>query len=112
MTSLAPDGLPYDENNHLKQEQGEVEIIQYIRPNAKRRKMFCQLGEKYSQKAENLIISAEWTPEDTVILYGRKKGNPVESEIIEIANNGPYPVENSPSEKLKNLIDKIIENQS
>lgn len=105
MTNLAADGLPYDENINLKGNEDEVEVIQFLRPNGRRRKMFCSIGNEYHQKAQNLIISAEWTSEGTVILYCRNKDDPVELEKIEIANNGPYPVENSPSEKLKQLID-------
>ena len=56
---LAADGKPYDIDNIKELRPGEVEVIQYLRPNEKRRRMAVFLGEEYAKKTEDLILSME-----------------------------------------------------
>lgn len=102
---LAADGKPYDIDNIKELALGEVEVIQYLRPDGKRRRMAVPLGEDYVEKAKDLILSAEELTTGAIALYARKKAWPTERESIELAKNGPGP--ESPDKKLRLLIDRV-----
>lgn len=102
---LAKDGLPYDIDKVGSLADGEVEIIQYLRPSGKRRRMATHLGNKWAEKAQNLIISAEELRTGEIIIYVQKISQEVGQEKIGIANNESGP--NSPDEILKRLIEEI-----
>lgn len=100
---IASDGLAFDIDN-LDEDAGpsEVEIIQFLRPNGRRRRMLVEVGEDLAAKAKDLIISAEELQTGEVAIYTRRKSEPVEAERLELAENGPG--KNSPAEVLKRMI--------
>lgn len=104
--SLAKDGKPFDVDNLSGGlGPGEVEIIQFLRPDGKRRRMGAMVGEEFVKMAEDLILSAEELTTGEIAVYARRKDEPKEKEISEIAANGPGP--NNPTECLKRLIKKL-----
>lgn len=101
---IAKDGKPFDVDNIPELHSDEVEIIQFLRPDGRRRRMAVSVGLELGEKAKNLIISAEELTTGEIAVYVRKIGEPEEKESIEIAVNGPG--EKSPTECVKRLIRK------
>ena len=101
---IASDGKPFDIDN-FDEDTGpaEVEIIQFLRPSARRRRMLAEVGEDLAVKAKDLIISGEELGTGKVAIYVRRKGEPAEAEHLELAENGPG--KNSPTEVLKRMIE-------
>jgi hypothetical protein len=83
----------------------DVEVIQYLRPDGKKRIMYAPIGEQYVQKSKNMVCSAEELPNGTIVIYVRWDYGPEEKELIEFATNGPG--DNSPNEVLKSMIDRL-----
>ena len=106
---IAKDGKPFDIDNLPVIFPDEVEIIQFLRPDGKRRRMAVSVGIEFAKKASNLILSAEELTTGEIAIYVRKISESEEKEIMEIAENGPG--ENSPSECLKKLIKRKAENE-
>lgn len=102
---IASDGLAFDVDNlNEDPRSGDVEIIQFLRPNGRRRRMLADVGEELAMKAKDLIISAEELQTGQVAIYIRRKKGTGKSERCEIAENGPG--ENSPTEVLKRMINE------
>lgn len=102
---IAKDGKSFDVDNLSDLEPFEVEVIQFLRPDGRRRRMAVSVGEKLAEKAKNLIISAEeLTTAGEIAIYVRKIDEPEVNETMEIAVNGPG--ENSPAEVVRRLIEK------
>ena len=100
---IAKDGKPFDVDNEIEDTAlNEVEIIQFIRPMGRRRRMLAIVGEEMAQKANSLILSCEILQTGEIVLYARKNGKSKENEMTEFAQNGPG--DNSPTETLKRLI--------
>lgn len=108
---IAKDGKPFD-IDHLSADvcEGEVEVIQHLRPEGKRRRMLADVGAEAAKKAEDMMLSAEELNTLRVALYARFTDEPEEKEITEIAENGPGA--DSPSECLKRLIEKKFKERS
>ena len=87
---------------------GEIEVIQYLRPNGRKRPMAACVGKDYVKKAEDMILSAEVLTTGEIAIYGRLKTQKEEQERLELAINGPG--KNSPENTLKRIIDKVLEN--
>ena len=87
--------------------EGELEVIQFLRPNGKRRRMSVDVGKDYVEMAKDMIISAEELTTRKIALYARYKNEPEGKEFSEIAINGPG--EKSPNECLKRLIKRKAE---
>ena len=90
---IASDGKPFDIDNFTLDEDagpGDVEIIQFLRPDGRRRRMLAEVGEELGT--------------GEVAIYTRRKSAPVEAERLELAENGPG--KNSPTEVLKRMIEK------
>ena len=102
---IAKDGEPFDVDKFGDLKPGEVEVIQFLRPNRKRRRMAAYVGKEMARKAEDLILSAEDLGTGKVALWARKIGQPEEMEKIEIADNGPG--DNSPYKCLIKLIEEL-----
>ena len=103
---LAKGGLPFDIDIVSELSKGEVEIIQYLSPNGKRRRMACFIGNELAKKAENLIISTEQTNPREVMIYLRKIGNKEENEVSQLANN--FKSESSPDKILIKMIEAFL----
>lgn len=109
---LATDGKPFDQD-YLGRETlaGEVEVIQYLRPEGLRRRMTAPCREDVVAKAAGMIISAEVLPPGQIAIWVRGPKEPEEHEILEIAENGPG--EHSPVAVLEKLIlrkfDQLVE---
>jgi len=101
---IASDSLSFDIDN-LDEDAGpgEVEIIQFLRPGGRRRRMLADVGEDLAAKAKDLIISTEELGNGEVAIYARRKGESEEEECLELAENGPG--KNSPTEVLKRMIE-------
>ena len=102
---IASDGKPFDID--LIEEDvapGDVEIIQFMRPDGRRRRMLTYVGEELAAKAKDLIVSVEELGTGEVAIYVRRKGESEEAEHLELAENGPG--KNSPTEVLKRMIEK------
>lgn len=103
---IAKDGLPFDIDNNVDvnfpSEEGYVELIQYLRPSGKRRRMIANVGKELAKKAENMILSCEELTTGEIALYARWQDQGEESEIMELADNGPG--EREPTKMLVKLI--------
>jgi len=105
---VATDGKLFDVDYIAgEKKEDEVELIQFLRPHGKRKRMLATIGEDLAKLAEDMMISAEELKDGRVAVYVMMKGEHTESEIVEIADNGPG--ENSPTECLKRLIRKKAE---
>ena len=82
----------------------EVEVIQYLHPSGKRRRMAVAVGLDFVKKASAMILESE-TVENTVTLYGRFVGQSEEEQLIKIATNGPG--EKNPQTMMKKLIEEL-----
>ena len=104
--TMAKDGLEFDVDNLEKLSDDEVEIIQFLRPNGKRRRMTTKLGVELAKKANGIILSCEELTTGQVAIYGRKIGQPIESEYMLLASNGPG--DNSPDNVLTKVINHVF----
>ena len=86
-------------------ETGQVKITQFRRPKGNTTTVRATIDKEHADKAVDLIISCELIPPQNVVIYGRKKGQPVEEELTEMGFNGPG--DNSPNNALRRLIDRI-----
>jgi hypothetical protein len=103
---IAKDGEPFDVDN-LVRETGldEVEIIQFLRPNAKRRRMVAVVGTDVAVKAEHLILTVEDLGTGQISIWARRVGEPVEKDRIKLADNSPG--EREPTKVLIELIEEM-----
>jgi hypothetical protein len=103
---IASDGLPYDVDYLGDAQPGEVEIIQWLRPDGRRRRMTAQVGVELASAAHGLVLSAEELGTGHIMLYARRKGDGPKNEISAVAQNGPGP--DSPLNVLKRLITMLL----
>lgn len=107
---IAKDGKPFDIDNIGESiTPDEVEVIQFLRPNGRRRRMAVLVGQKTAELAEELILSAEELTTGQIAIYVRKDKDPEDKELSDIADNGPGG--KSPTEVLIRLIRKIIKRE-
>lgn len=100
---LAKDGLSFDIDNIGRETyEDEVEIIQFLRPDGRRRRMVASVGKEIAKLAENQILSAEALTTGEIALYSYLLKEGIENEFIELAKNGPG--KESPSNSLIKLI--------
>ncbi len=107
MKVIAKDGQPLDVEDGLTFTENEVEVIQFLIPSGKRRRMAALVGKDYVKKAENLILSAEILNTDKIALYAREINEPKEKDKIMIANSGSGV--NNTINILKKLIDTLYQ---
>lgn len=100
----AKDGKPFDIDNLIGQRPDEVEVIQFLRPDGKRRRVTVTVGREIAKQAENMVLSAEELGTGDVVVYARFIGEGVERGTSELAVNGPG--DKSPTACLKRLIEK------
>ena len=105
----AKDGLPFDMDDNLigSLADDEVEIIQFVRPNAERKRMVASVGKDLAKKAKDLILSAEHLRTGHIAIYVRRIGEAEEAEHTELAENRLG--RNSPTNVLKRLIERMSE---
>lgn len=103
---IAKDGLPYDIDDIAGElSENEVEVIQFLRPDGKRRLMVAPVGKESAKKAKNFILSAEVLRNGVIVLYARRIGEPEEAEKSKLAKKGPG--HDSPTDALKRLIQEM-----
>ena len=107
---LAKDGKEFDINNIGELQEDELEIIQFLRPDGKRRRMSAKLTKGLVEKAKNIIISAEELTTGKIAIYGRIIGIPIEEEYMLLADN--CEGSNSPNNVLKRVIIHVAETQT
>ena len=108
---IAKDGKPFDIDNIGEDlRSDEVEIIQYLRPEGKRRRMAASLTVELARKADNLIISAEELSSGEIAIYGRRIAEKKEDEIVLLAENGSE--EKSPDNVLIKLIEELTDHKN
>lgn len=107
----AKDGKEYDIDN-LPEEVGEdeVEIIQYLRPDGKRRRMIATVGKYLAEKAKDMIISSEELTTGKIAIYIRYFGELHEEERLQLADNGAG--EKSPTHVLMRMIEEEAKEES
>ena len=105
MKVIAKDGKPFDIEDALTLTDSEVEVIQFLIPSGKRRRMAALVGKDYVKKAENFILSAEILNTEQIALYAREVNELKEKDKIMIANNGSGV--NNTINVLKKLIDTL-----
>lgn len=102
----AKDGRPFDIDNVKDTlSSTQVEVIQYMRPNGKRRRMAAEVGWEMARKSEDLILSAEILPTGRIALYARFIGQSEEEEHVKLAQNGPG--KDNPTAMLVELISEM-----
>ena len=101
---IAADGYPFDVDEAGDTGPTEVEIIQFLRPNRKRRRMVADVGADLAEAAKDLILSAEELGTGNVAVYVRTKEEHPDKEHVSLADNGPGP--NNPTEVLQRMIRK------
>ena len=106
MRGTGKDGKPFGVEDVLILKDDEVEVIQYLVPSGKRRRMAALVGQEYVKKAENLILSTEILNNKQVALYARGINESKEKDKIMIATNGPET--NNTITVLKKLIDTFL----
>lgn len=101
---IAKDGKAFDIDDlpNTEPEKEEVEVIQFLKPEGKRRRALAPVGEEYAKLAENMVLSAEELQTGELAIYVKYQDEPAEKEMVEIAENNPG--ESSPTETLKRLI--------
>lgn len=102
---IAKDGKPFHIDNIGELGKGEVEIIQFLRPNGTRRRLACEVGKEIAEKAKNFIISAEQLTTGEIAIYCRRVEEPIQKEKMRFAVNDAG--ENSPQKVLKKLIIEV-----
>ena len=101
----AKDGKEYNVDNLPEDvKEDEVEIIQHLRPDGKRRRMIATVGKYLAEKAKDMIISSEELPTGKIAIYIRHFGELEEEERLQLADNGAG--ENSPVHVLMRMIEK------
>lgn len=83
----------------------EVELKQYKAPFGDQTRVFAPVGEEWARRAVDMVFACEVLTTGQVAIYGRRKGEPVEAERVELATNGPGP--NEPVAVLRRLIEQI-----
>ena len=86
----------------------EVAVVQYLRPDGRKRVVFAPVGIGYVSKAEGMVLSAEVLTTGFVAMYGRYENEPEEAELIELSPNDGE----EPTKLLRTLIDRVIERRS
>lgn len=86
----------------VERKPDEVLVRQYLRPKGAIREVYAPVGEEYVKKAKGMILSAEELTIGQIAVYARWADEPVESETLELAVNGPGP--NGPTEMLRKCI--------
>ena len=84
---------------------GEVKILQYLRPNGLVRTVIADIDKEHADKAKNLRLSCECLPTGQIMIYGRRYDQTDEEELTEMADNGPG--NNTPNDALIRLIDRL-----
>ena len=79
-----------------------IRISQFMRPSGVKRLLYADIPDELEETANGLEISAEMITPDKVMIYAHRKGESVEDELTELADNGPG--RNSPQEALARLI--------
>ncbi len=103
---IAKDGKPFDVDNiNGSQKDDEVEIIQYLRPDARRRRMVAKVGTEVAALAKDLVLTCEDLGTGLINLTARFTWQPEEQECSEIAINGPGA--GSPAKVLAVLIKQV-----
>jgi len=103
---IAKDGKPFDVDDIGDLQDNEIEIIQFLRPDGRRRRMACEVPSEIKKLAENQILSAEELRTGEIIIYSRLISEETEKEILARAVNGPG--ESSP----QNVLEKIIKRKA
>ena len=101
---IAKDGKPFDEDNiGVDLQPNEIEVIQFLRPNGKRRRMsFVASSDEIVEMAKDMVISAEELSTGPIACYVRFVDEDEENELLDLAKNGPG--EKEPSKIVEQLI--------
>lgn len=83
----------------------EVPIVQFLRPDGRKRLDKVDLPDEIAQKAADMYLSSEVLRTGEIALYARFKDQPDEAEELMIATNAPGP--RQPDLVLVHLIGKV-----
>lgn len=103
---VAKDGKPFDEPNELLiQREDEVEVIQYLKPSGRRRRMLAPVGKEHAEMAKDMVLSSEILSTGEVALYAYFQDEDEEEYgAIDLAENGPG--DKNPTAVLQRMIEK------
>jgi len=92
--------------------ESEVELTQYMMPNGREVKVYCDVGKELADMAreKGMMLSTEMLMTGAVAVYGRLKGQDEEDELCEIADN--FESDKSPDKILKDVIKRLNEKSS
>lgn len=82
-----------------------VPIRQYLRPNGQPHELQADVPDAYASRAKDMVFSAEVLTTGEVAIYARWKDQHEDSEIMELATNGPG--DRNPTAMLCKLIDRL-----
>lgn len=99
---IAKDGKEFDVDNLGELDPDELEAIQYLRPDGRRRRMAFKTTNEIVGMAKNMVLSAEELGTGKVAVYCRFCDESDEDEEIGIADNEPG--DNSPTKVMERLI--------
>ena len=85
---------------------GEVELTQYLRPHGIPRKVIATIDSKHADLAKSYSLACEDLGNGMIAIYGRLPYETEETELTEIAENGPG--NNTPNDALIRLIDRLV----
>lgn len=108
---IAKDGKSYDIVSSEVEpplKPNEIEIIQYMRPTRRRRKLIAEVDEDTARKADDIVVSAEVLRNGKVAFYARHKDKLEETEICMIRENDTENPETG-NKILKELINRCVE---
>ena len=86
---------------------GEVKLIQYLRPTGITRILTADIDKEHAEKAKKLRLSCECMPTGQIMIWGRRHDQTDEEELSEMADNGPG--NNTPNDALIRLIDRLVD---
>ena len=101
--SFYPRGIVHLPGDHVKRPD-EIALVQYLRPNGRKKIVFAPVGEEWIDKARGMVISSEVLMTGQVAIYIRLESEKEETESSRFATNGPGP--DSPTEVLRAMIDE------
>lgn len=103
----AKDGFLFDVDHLPDTEptEDEVEVIQFLRPEGKRRRMIANVGKEIALMAKDMVLSAEeLNIPGNLIVYARYQDEDEERERLELVESEPG--KEDPTEMLKKVIQK------
>jgi len=79
-----------------------VKLVQYLRPNGRRREVEASIGNETAEKARGMILSCEVLMTGQVVLYAKYPEDKEEEEFCRLSSNGP---------EIQMILEKMIQDK-